>query len=49
MKVKVISSWNDPIIGKTYPNDSIIEIDAINFNSRFHEEIKPKKKTKKAK
>ena len=50
MKVKIISSWNDPIIGKTYPNGKEIDIKDEYFNPHFHEKITPKKKTtKKAK
>lgn len=48
MKVKIISSWNDPLIGKTYQNGTIIDIDAKYFQPHFHEKVKTiKPKTKK--
>ena len=46
MKVKLKSSWTHPK-GKILPEGTEIEIDAMYFNAAYHEEVKPKTKTKK--
>lgn len=47
MKVKLLSSWTDPIIGRILPKGEVIEIDAKFFNADYHEE--QKKETTKSK
>lgn len=51
MKVKLKSSWTHPIIGKTYPAGTVLELDAKYFNADYLEEveIKKRKTTKKNK
>ena len=44
MKVKVLASWNHPVIGKTYQAGTVLELDAKYLNTDYLEEVKPKKK-----
>lgn len=46
MKVKVISSWTNPINGVILPNGTELEIDNKFFNSDYLEEIVDNKKVK---
>lgn len=47
MKVKLKSSWTHPVKGKTYPENTELEIDGSQFNKDYHEKVtkKPVKKT----
>jgi len=47
MKVKLKSSWTHPIIGKTYPAGTVLELDVKYFNADYLEEVKTKRKTTK--
>jgi hypothetical protein len=47
MKVKLKSSWTNPINGKILPENSVIDIDKGFFNKAYHEEVIKKVKTPK--
>jgi hypothetical protein len=49
MKVKLKSSWTNPINGRTLKEGTTLDLDARFFNKDYHEEVKKVKTPKKDK